>query len=90
MQKNNHSMNLDYFCKTHNKLCCAACIAKIKGLGNGFHKNCDICFIKNIKNEKKDKLIENIKYLEDISKTLENSINQLKDIFEKKIKKKRN
>ena len=78
----NHSMNLDYFCRNHNKLCCAACIAKIKGLGNGFHKDCNICFINEIKNEKKDKLNENIKCLEDISKALENSINELKIIFE--------
>ena len=23
-------MELEYFCKTHNKLCCAACLSKIK------------------------------------------------------------
>ena len=36
----NHYMNLDYFCVTHNNLCCAACISKIKGKGNGQHFNC--------------------------------------------------
>ena len=87
-KQKNHSMSLDYFCKTHNKLCCAACIAKIKGLGNGFHNNCVVRFIKNIKNEKKDKLSENIKYLEDIWKNLENSIKELKIIYEKINKKK--
>ena len=51
-------------------------------MGNGFHKDCNICFINEIKNEKKDKLNENIKCLEDISKALENSINELKIIFE--------
>ena len=82
-KEKNHSMNLDYFCKSHNKLCCAACIASIKGKGNGYHKDCEICFIKKIKKTKKEKLLENIKYLEDISKELEKSIIKLKSIFEK-------
>ena len=30
-KEENHLNLLDYFCKTHNKLCCAACISKIKG-----------------------------------------------------------
>ena len=49
----NHPNKLEYYCKNHNILCCAACIAKIEGKGNGQHKNCDICFIENIKEEKK-------------------------------------
>ena len=35
----NHSMNLEYYCKTHNKLYCVACISKIKSKSNGKHKN---------------------------------------------------
>ena len=49
----NHSNKLEYYCKNHNQLCCVACIAKIKGKGNGEHKDCDVCFIKKIKNTKK-------------------------------------
>ena len=49
----NHNDKLLYFCKTHNKLCCVACIAKIKGKGNGQHSECNICFIEDIKDEKK-------------------------------------
>ena len=31
-KEENHSLKLEYFCKTHNKLCCLACISKIKKL----------------------------------------------------------
>ena len=72
-----------YYCKNHNKLCCVACIAKIKGEGNGQHKDCEICFIKAIKDEKKSKLKENIKILEELSNTFEQSIKELKIIIEK-------
>ena len=76
-------MKLDYFCKNHNILCCAACICKIKGKGIGKHKNCDVCFIKKVKNIKKNKLEENIRFLENLSITLEHSIDELKKLFEK-------
>ena len=64
-------------------LCCAACISKIKGKGNGQHADCDICFIENIKDEKKDKLKNNIKILEDLTNSLGKSIDDLKKILEK-------
>ena len=82
-KEENHPLKLEYFCKNHNILCCAACIAKMEGKGNGKHKDCDIYFIENIKDEKKNKLKDNIKYLEDLSKNIENSINELRVIFEK-------
>ena len=77
-----HQMELEYFCKTHNQLCCAACIAKLQKKENGKHKDCDICFIEDIKEEKKSKLKENINCLEKLSNTLQESINKLKLIFE--------
>ena len=79
----NHKLNLEYFCKTHNKLCCAACLSKIKGKGDGQHFDCDVCYIEEIKEEKKNKLNDNIKYLEELSKTIESSINEIKNIFKK-------
>ena len=79
----NHSNKLEYYCKNHNQLCCAQCIVKIKGKGNGKHKDCDVCFIKKIKNKKKNKLNENIQYLEELSKTIEQSLKDLKKIFAK-------
>ena len=39
-KEENHSNILEYFCKSHNVLCCAACINKIKGKGNGQHSYC--------------------------------------------------
>ena len=64
-------MSLDYYCKTHNILCCAACIAKIKGRGNGQHKKCEICFIEKIKNIKQNSLNKNIEYLKELSEDIE-------------------
>ena len=75
-----HNDELEFYCKTHNQLCCAACLCKIKYEGIGQHKDCDICLIKEIKDE--NKLNENIRYLEDISKNLGQVINNLK-LFEK-------
>ena len=36
----NHQVELDYFCKNHNILCCAKCIIKIESKGKGQHKDC--------------------------------------------------
>ena len=40
-------------------------------------------YYKDIKDEKKNKLKENIKYLEDSSKNIIESVNKLKEIYEK-------
>jgi len=77
-----HEKKLEFFCIIHNELCCPLCIVKLNENGYGQHKDCDVCSIKNIKEEKKNKLNENIKYLQDLSNNLENSINELKTIFE--------
>ena len=78
-----HSDKLKYFCKTHNVLCCAACISKIKDDENGQHKKCKICSIDKIKNIKKNNLSDNLKSLENWSLSLQDSINEIKIIFEK-------
>ena len=77
-----HNNELEYFCKTHNQLCCAACIAKIKKKENGKHKDCEVCIIEDIKEEKLNKLKENIDILSNLSKTLDEKIENLKKIFE--------
>ncbi len=82
-KEQHHSDKLKYFCKTHNVLCCAACITKIKDSENGQHSDCSIFSIDDIKEEKKNKLIENIKILENLSLNLQESINEIKKIFEK-------
>ena len=76
-----HKMELDFFCRTHNKLCCAACLSKIKDKGNGQHFDCNVCSIEEIKEEKKDKFSQNFKYLEDMSDKIEDLINELKQKF---------
>ena len=81
-KEKDHFDKLKYFCKNHNQLCCAACITKIKGEGNGQHTDCDICFVEDIKLSKKNQLKVNIKYLEDLSKTFQQSIDKLKNIYE--------
>jgi len=82
-KEKNHLHKLEFYCKNHNSLCCAACIAKIDTNGYGQHKDCDVCIIEDIKEEKRNKLKDNIKYLEDLSNNLDNSIKELKILFDK-------
>ena len=77
----NHQEKLEYFCRTHNKLCCRACVTKIKGLGNGQHSECDICFIKDIIDERKNLLNQNIIYLKNNRTTFDSLINKLKEAY---------
>ena len=60
-KESKHLNELEYFCNSHNQLCCAACISKIKNKGNGQHKDCEILNIEDIKDKKKQRLKENIK-----------------------------
>ena len=78
-----HNEKLEYFCKNHNKLCCVSCICKIKGKGRGFHSECNICMIEDIKEEKKNQLENNLKNLEDLSIKFEESLNELKTMLNK-------
>ena len=77
----NHVNYLDSFCKTHNKLCCLACVSNINKAEYGQHKDCDICIIEDIKEEKKAKFKENIKEFENLSNSVTQSINRLKKNF---------
>ena len=77
-----HNNKLEFFCKKHNTLCCLGCVCKFKVKGYGQHSECDTCYINDIKDEKKNKLKENINHLEELSNKFEKSINELKIIFE--------
>ena len=81
-KEENHKEKLEFFCKDHNKLCCVSCLCKIKKKNKGQHHDCNVCTIEEIKDEKKNKLNDNIKYLDDLPKNLEETINKLKNIFE--------
>ena len=67
----NHQEKLEYFCKTHNKLCCRACVTKIKGLGNGQHSD----------DERKNILEQNIIYLKNNRTSFDSLINKLKQAY---------
>ena len=80
-EENHHNLELEFYCKTHNQLCCIACLCKIKKNSIGKHSECEICDIEEIKDDKINKLKENIKCLENLSNTFEDSINKLKELF---------
>ena len=82
-QEKNHNIKLEYYCKTHNKLCCGLCICKIKGNGKGQHNECDICLIKDIKEEKINILKDNIKLLKQLSDEIEQSIKKKEEEIKK-------
>ena len=82
-KEKNHHIELKYFCKNHNKLCCAACIEKINRIGDGQHKDCDVCTIQDIREEKKKKLKNNIINLENLNEKLKDSISELNKLYNK-------
>ena len=82
-EENHNNYEIEYFCKDHNKLCCAKCIVKIKNNNDGKHSNCNICNFDEIKNEKINNFKDRIKQLENISKNVEENIKNLKNIYEK-------
>ena len=61
-----HIDKLEFYCKNHNILCCVACNSKIKKRGYGQHNTCEVFDINDIKNEKRNKLPENIKHLKEL------------------------
>ena len=82
-KEGNHYDKLEYFCKSHNQLCCSGCIAKIKRKDKGQHSDCEICLIEDIKESKKNILNENLLKLEKLSKNINKLIEDLKSVFEK-------
>jgi hypothetical protein len=82
-QEKEHKVELRFYCKNHNKLCCAICISKIKGDEYGQHTDCEVYKIEEIADEKIKSLKNNIKYLEDISLNIKNSMDELQKIINK-------
>ena len=79
----NHLNKLEYFCKNHNTLCCLACISKMLKNGIGSHKDCEVCFLEDILEEKKNAMKSNIQYLEEISNLLKDSFGNINNLYEK-------
>jgi len=73
-----HNNKIEYFCGNHNQLCCDSCIIKIKNKEKGQHKDCNIFLLREIKDSKKNKLKENIYYLEELLNNIEEKINQFR------------
>ena len=82
-RKKNIWKDYNIIAKDHNQLCCASCITKIKGKGYGQHTDCNICFIEDIKEEKKNSFFGNIKKLENLSNTMEQILTNFKMMAEK-------
>ena len=82
-KEENHHIKMDFFCKTHNILCCSSCICKIKNDIYGKHRDCNVCLLKDVLDEKKNNLKDNINLLENLSKDLDKSIKELKIAFDK-------
>ena len=81
-KEENHNAKLEFYCKEHNILCCLGCISKIKAEGYGQHSDCNVIHIKEIKDDKRNKLKENINNLEELYKQIDQTINNLKELFE--------
>jgi len=79
----NHSELLKFFCKNHNQLCCASCICKIKNQEYGQHSNCDVTTIEEIKENKENKIKDNLSILKNLSNKLNSTIEKFKNISQK-------
>ena len=78
----NHNLEFDFFCKTHNELCCEKCISKQGEKEFVQHKNCDVCSLESIKEQKEKNYKENIKNLKNISSNFEEILKGLKNIID--------
>lgn len=76
-----HFNKLEYFCKSHNQLCCSSCIEKDSE--NERHKNCEIIRVEDIKDEKNKTLEKNFKILEEISHNIKENSDRLKIFYQK-------
>ena len=81
-KEENHQNKLEFYCKTHNILCCVACVSKIKKSKYGQHSNCEVFSIEDIQEDKKTNLKKNIDYLDSLFNSLDYSIKELRQIFE--------
>lgn len=81
-KEESHSNKLEYFCKTHNQLCCLSCLGKDTNKENTKHQNCETFRIEEIKEEKRSNLEKNIKLLEVLSNNIKESGNKLKNCYE--------
>ena len=89
-EKNHQNLELSFYCKNHNELCCEKCLSKEKDKGQGPHHNCKVCSLEKIKAEKENILKENIKNLETYLNPFKESIKDLEKVIEKSNEEKEN
>ena len=89
-KEENHREPLEFYCETHNKLCCSSCLCKINKKNKGQHKDCNVLIIEDIKEIKEKKLKENLIIADNLFNQLNNTIglfnNKLEKINENKEK----
>ena len=78
----NHTL-LNYYCATHNILCCAACLSIVTDQNFGKHAYCDIYRLNETVDYKKKCFDENIKTMKYFSENIESQIFELKKLYEK-------
>lgn len=82
-KKKHNNIPLEYYCKNHNFLCCTCCIIKLNSIGHGDHKDCEIVLIKEVENDKKNKVKENLQKLNKLSQEFNNIIESINEIVNK-------
>ena len=82
-QEKYHSNILEFYCKTHNVLCCSSCISIINNEKYGQHSDCDVCSIEEIREVKKDELNDNIEKLEELLDNFEKTLIQMDELYKK-------
>ena len=80
-KEDKHLNGIEYYCETHNQLCCLSCIGKDKKIENPKHKNCKVYDLSDIIKDKKIKLEQNLKILGDLSKNIKEKIDSSKNIY---------
>jgi len=71
---------INFFCKTHNKLCYRKCKQKFKEEDNHNDDKCDIYLINYVEEDKRNQLKNNIQYLENLLNNLKDNANKLKEM----------
>ena len=78
-EQNHLNLELLFFCKNHNVLCCEKCFSKGEDIVKGQHENCEVCPIEKIKGEKEINFRKNIKELDNILKNCFHYLNEIID-----------
>lgn len=82
-KEDGHQKKFEYYCETHNQLCCSSCIEKDKTIESSKHKDCIIHDIYDIKENKKNLLENNMNYIEELSNNINEKLIKINNLYEK-------